>query len=56
MIRGNLGTLYRFNNIGLWQIGVRSALDMSQKQFAEALGESEAQVSRDKTNEYQALL
>lgn len=55
MIRGNLGTLYRLNNIGRWLIGVRTALDMSQKEFAEALGESEAQVSRDETNEYHGI-
>lgn len=55
MKRGNLGTLYEFNNIGRWLIGVRIALGMTQKEFAEKLGVSEAQVSRDETNEYQGI-
>lgn len=55
MKRGDLGTLYEFNNIGRWLIGVRIALDMSQKEFAEALGVSEAQVSRDENNEYHGI-
>lgn len=55
MKRGDLGTLYEFNNIGRWLIGVRIALGMSQKEFAEKLGVSEAQVSRDETNEYHGI-
>jgi DNA-binding XRE family transcriptional regulator len=55
MKRGNLGTLYEFNNIGRWLIGVRLALDMSQKEFAKELGVSEAQLSRDETNEYHGI-
>lgn len=55
MKRGNLGTLYKFNNIGRWLIGIRIALGMTQKEFAEKLGVSEAQVSRDETNEYHGI-
>lgn len=55
MKRGNLGTLYEFNNIGRWLIGVRIALRLSQKEFAEELGVSEAQVSRDENNEYHGI-
>jgi len=55
MKRGNLGTLYEFNNIGRWLIGVRIALGMSQKEFAEELGVSEAQISCDETNEYHGI-
>jgi len=55
MKRGNLGTLYEFNNIGRWLIGVRIALGLSQKEFAEELGVSESQVSRDENNEYHGI-
>lgn len=55
MKRGNLGTLYEFNNIGRWLIGVRIALGMTQKEFAEKLGVTPAQVSRDETNEYHGI-
>lgn len=55
MKRGNLGTLYDFVNIGRWLIGVRIALGLSQKEFAEELGVSEAQVSRDENNEYHGI-
>jgi len=55
MKRGNLGALYDLTNIGRWLIGVRIYLGLSQKEFAEALGVSEAQVSRDETNEYHGI-
>jgi len=55
MKRGNLGALYQINNIGRWLIGIRIALGMSQKEFAEKLGVSEAQVSRDEKNEYHGI-
>jgi len=55
MKRGSLGTLYEFNNIGRWLIGVRIALGLSQKEFAKELGVSEAQVSRDENNEYHGI-
>ena len=52
MKRGDLETLYSLTGIGRWLIGVRIAKGWSQKQLAEALGVSEAQVSRDETNDY----
>jgi len=55
MKRGSLGTLHEFNNIGRWLIGVRIALGLSQKEFADELGVSEAQVSRDENNEYHGI-
>ncbi|MEX1268204.1 MAG: helix-turn-helix transcriptional regulator [Balneolaceae bacterium] len=55
MKRGILGTLYEFSNIGRWLIGVRIALGLTQKEFAEKLGVSEAQVSRDEINEYHGI-
>ncbi len=55
MKRGNLGTLREFNNIGRWLIGVRIALGLSQKEFADELGVSESQVSRDENNEYHGI-
>lgn len=55
MKRGSLGALRELTNIGRWLIGTRIALGMSQKEFAEALGVSEAQVSRDERNEYHGI-
>lgn len=55
MKRGSLGALRELTNIGRWLIGTRIALCMSQKEFAEALGVSEAQVSRDERNEYHGI-
>lgn len=55
MKRGNLGTLCDLTNIGRWLIGVRIYLGKSQKEFAEVLGVSEAQVSRDENNEYHGI-
>ena len=55
MQRGELGTLTSVADIGRWLIGVRLARRMTQKQLAEALGVSEAQVSRDERNEYHGI-
>jgi len=55
MRRGNLGKLYGLNNIGRWLIGIRIALGLSQKEFAERLEVSPAQVSRDEKNEYHGI-
>ncbi len=55
MRRGDLGTLQDFNNIGRWLIGVRIALGLSQKELAERLNVSPAQVSRDETNDYHGI-
>jgi ribosome-binding protein aMBF1 (putative translation factor) len=52
MKRGDLDTLHSLTSIGRWLIGARLAKGWSQKQLAEHLGVSEAQVSRDESNEY----
>lgn len=52
MKRGDLDTLHSLSGIGRWLIGVRIAKGWSQKQLAERLEVSEAQVSRDESNEY----
>lgn len=53
--RGDFGTLRSLESIGRWLIGARIAKGWSQKQLAEALGVSEAQVSRDERNEYYGI-
>jgi transcriptional regulator with XRE-family HTH domain len=55
MRRGELGTLTSLTNIGRWLIGVRIAKGLSQKELAERLDVSEAQVSRDERNEYHGV-
>jgi transcriptional regulator with XRE-family HTH domain len=55
MKRGDLGTLHSLTSIGRWLIGSRIARGWSQKELAEALGVSEAQVSRDERNEYYGI-
>ncbi len=55
MKRGDLGTLNSLTSIGYWLIGLRIAKGWSQKELAEALGVSEAQVSRDETNDYHGI-
>jgi DNA-binding Xre family transcriptional regulator len=55
MRRGDLGTLTSLTGIGYWLIGLRIAKGWTQKELAEALGVSEAQVSRDETNEYHGI-
>jgi DNA-binding XRE family transcriptional regulator len=55
MRRGELGTLTSLMNIGRWLIGVRIAKGLSQKELAELLDVSEAQVSRDERNEYHGV-
>ena len=52
MKRGDLETLHSLTGVGRWLIGVRIARGWSQKQLAERLDVSEAQVSRDEKNEY----
>ena len=53
--RGDFGTLRSLESIGRWLIGARIAKGWSQKQLAEALGVSEAQVSRNERNEYYGI-
>ena len=55
MKRGDLGTLNNLSHIGTWLIGLRLAKGWTQKDLAEALGVSEAQVSRDETNDYHGI-
>jgi Helix-turn-helix len=55
MKRGDLGTLTSLTGVGYWLIGLRIAKGWTQKELAEALGVSEAQVSRDETNEYHGI-
>lgn len=55
MCRGELGTLTQLNHIGRWLIGQRIAKGLSQRELAQLLGVSEAQVSRDERNEYHGI-
>lgn len=55
MRRGELGTLSDLTQIGRWLIGVRIAKGLTQRELAERLGVSEAQVSRDERNEYHGI-
>lgn len=50
--RGELEPLSDLRHIGRWLIHVRIARGLTQKQLAEKLNVSEAQVSRDERNEY----
>ncbi len=52
MKRGDLGTLESLESVGRWLIGARIAKGWSQKELAQELGVSDAQVSRDERNEY----
>lgn len=53
--RGEFGTLRNLNSLGRWLIGARIAKGWSQKELAQRLGVSEAQVSRDERNEYHGI-
>lgn len=55
MRRGDLGTLGSLESVGRWLIGARIARGWSQKELAQRLGVSEAQVSRDERNEYHGV-
>lgn len=55
MRRGELGTLSDLTQIGRWLVGVRIAKGLSQRELAERLGVSEAQISRDERNEYHGV-
>lgn len=52
MRRGDLEALHSLTGIGRWLIGLRITRGWSQKELANRLGVSEAQVSRDEANEY----
>lgn len=53
--RGELGPIYSLESIGRVLIGLRIAFGLSQREFAEKLGVSEAAVSRDERNEYHGI-
>lgn len=55
MKRGDIGKLRSLSSIGRWLIGARIAKGWSQKELAQRLGVSEAQVSRDERNEYHGI-
>lgn len=50
--RGDLGMIENLESLGRWLVGARIAQGWSQKESAERLGVSEAQVSRDERNKY----
>ena len=52
MRRGQFDELRSLTSIGRWLIGVRIYRNWTQKELAERLGVSEAQVSKDERNEY----
>ena len=53
--RGDLGELSNLHGFGVKIIGLRIALGLTQKEFAQKLGVSEPQVSRDERNEYHGI-
>jgi len=53
--RGDFGTLHNLNSIGRWLIGLRIAKGWTQKELADRLGVSQAQVSKDESNEYHGI-
>ena len=53
--RFDFGVINNLTEIGRLLIAVRIAQDVSQKELADALGVSEAQVSRDERNEYHGI-
>jgi plasmid maintenance system antidote protein VapI len=50
--RGEFSELKNLQGIGQMLVGVRIALDLTQRELAEKLGVHETQVSRDERNEY----
>ena len=55
MKRGDLGTLRSLEGVGRWLIGVRIARGWTQKELAQKLGTTAAQVSRDERNDYHGI-
>lgn len=55
MKRGELDVLHSLTGIGRWLIGIRIARGMTQRELAERLSVSEAQVSRDERHEYYGI-
>jgi DNA-binding Xre family transcriptional regulator len=55
MKRGHLDVLHNLTSIGRWLIGIRIARGISQRDLANRLKVSEAQVSRDERHEYAGI-
>jgi len=55
VIRGHIAPTKRLTDTGRLLIALRIARHMTQKQLAQRLGVSEANVSRDERNEYHAV-
>ncbi|MCW3097763.1 MAG: transcriptional regulator [Chthonomonadaceae bacterium] len=55
VIRGHIAPTKRLTDTGRLLIALRIARHMTQKQLAQLLGVSEANVSRDERNEYHAV-
>ena len=53
--RGELTPLHDLSHIGRWLISARIAKGLSQKELADRLNVSEAQISRDERNEYSRI-
>lgn len=53
--RGDFNALTNLTDVGRLLIGLRIAKGLSQKDLADKLGVSEAQVSRDERNEYHGI-
>lgn len=53
--RGDLGEISNLHGLGMTLIGLRIALGLTQRAFAEKLGINETQVSRDERNEYHGI-
>ena len=53
--RGDLGKISNLHGLGMTLIGLRIALGLTQRAFAEKLGINETQVSRDERNEYHGI-
>ncbi|MFA7281375.1 MAG: helix-turn-helix domain-containing protein [Sterolibacterium sp.] len=53
--RGEFGEIRNLRGIGQLLIGLRIALNISQRDLAERLGVHESQVSRDERNEYHGI-
>jgi len=55
MKRGVFDVLHSLTGIGRWLIAIRISRGMTQRELAERLGVSEAQVSRDERHEYYGI-
>jgi DNA-binding XRE family transcriptional regulator len=53
--KGRFDELHNLHGIGQMLIGVRIALGLTQREFADKIGTHESQVSRDERNEYYGI-